>query len=142
MKKIVGPLAAAVLALAFAHAQASDARLASVRIGVDCKDDFAKFCKNPAPGSSPLRCILAHKSEIAPACLSALDAAMDPAAARGKQPQPPAHSCKDEFVKVCAGAKSGELKRCLQAHRGELSEFCRKMLDLSTSRPKKKPAKP
>jgi hypothetical protein len=109
----------------------------SARIGVDCKDDFKKFCKDEH-GSSVLKCMQGHRAETSAACLAAMDAAYKPApgtasGAGGKRPK----SCKDDFVRVCKGVKSDEFKACLKERRKELSDFCRKMIDgLEAPRPR------
>jgi hypothetical protein len=105
-------------------------KIDAARIGVDCKDDFQKLCKGE-PGGSMLECMQRHRAEVGEACRAAMDAGKGAgAAASGKRPP----SCKDDYVRVCKGAKSGELKACLKAHRKELSDFCRKIFDMTQSK--------
>ncbi len=121
-------MTALLLVLSFSIPSRADA-VDSARIGVDCKDDFKKLCKDEH-GSSVLKCMQAHRSETSAACVAAMDAAGKGApATAGKRPP----SCKDDFVRVCKGVKSGELKACLKEHRMELSEFCRKLVDMQAA---------
>lgn len=42
-----------------------------------CKADHAKFCKSTQPGGGRIvECLKSHEAELAPACKSALDAAL------------------------------------------------------------------
>ena len=80
-----------------------------------------------------------HKAEVAPACRVALDAlkgASLPASATPAAGQ--TSSCMPEFEKVCKGVKSKELGACLESHRTELSEFCRKIADSVVKAPSRR----
>lgn len=107
-------------------------KIDAARIGVDCRDDFKKLCKDE-PGASVLQCMERHRAQTSAACLAAIDAAKRGAPAAGAQR--PA-SCKDDFVRVCKGVKSGELKTCLKERRKELSDVCRKMFDMAQQKPR------
>lgn len=123
----------ALFALLLAVAAARPAAAADVRSGVvgvmaACRSDLRQFCR-PAPVGGPLKCLLDHKEEVQPDCRKALDSikglpapAAPAAAGRPK-------SCLPEFTKVCSGAKSKDFKACINAHRSELSSYCRKMAD-------------
>ena len=128
MKRTVGLSAVLFLALAASSAYAAP-KVDAARIGVECKDDFRKLCKDAA-GGSLVQCMEQHRAEVSAACRAAMDASKSGARAAGAHGQRPP-SCKDDFVRVCKGAKSGALRDCLKAHRLELSELCRKMFDMS-----------
>lgn len=104
----------------------------AARIGVDCKDDFKKLCKDEH-GASVLQCMERHRAEASAACRAAMDAAKS--GSQTAVAQRPV-SCKDDFVRVCKGARSGELKACLKERRKELSDFCRKMFDMTQTKDK------
>lgn len=120
----------AVLAVPSSHAAAM---VDSARIGVGCRDDFKRFCKGAAAGTL-IQCMDQHRAELGEACRSAIDVGKKGTGASTNAQRPP--SCKDDFVRVCKGVKSGELRSCLKTHRAELSDFCRKIYDMTYSKEK------
>ncbi len=122
---------ALLLSLSCTASSLAAPKVDAARIGVDCKDDFKKLCKGE-PGGSMLACMRRHRSEVGPACLAAMDGAKDAAPAAGAK-RPP--SCMNEYVRVCKGAKSGELKACLKTRREQLSDLCRKAFDAGSRKP-------
>jgi hypothetical protein len=118
-----------VLTLTGIAALAEDTNTAAVRVTVECKQDLRKLCR-PAPPGGPLKCLMDHKADVAPGCRKALDSTKGASLPSGAAPS---RSCLPEFQKVCQGAKSKELNSCLKAHRGDLSEPCRKVLDAAVS---------
>lgn len=132
MKRTTYLLALFLLFPSVALSSHSAPKIDAARIGVDCKDDFQRLCKGER-STSLVRCMNQHRAELGAACRSAMDAGK----AAGTTPsgqRPP--SCKDDFVRVCKGVKSGELKNCLKTRRNELSDFCRKIFDMTLSKEK------
>lgn len=115
----------ALAALLAAPASFAAPKVDAARIGVACKDDFKKLCKDSG-GGSMLECMEKHRAEVGEPCRAAMDEGKTAAPAAGaKRPK----SCKDEFVRVCKGVKSSAFKACLKERRTQLSDFCRMMVD-------------
>ena len=104
-----------------------------VRAETDCKSEINRLCKS-APAGTLRQCIEKHRTELGQSCSESIEASK--ALAKTKPSQRPP-SCNEDFVRVCKGVKSGELKHCLLSRRMELTEFCRKVVDLNESMEKK-----
>ena len=105
----------------------------AARSETDCKSEINRLCES-APTGTLRQCIEKHRTELGQSCSASIDASKALAkTAPGQRPP----SCNEDFVRVCKGVKSGELKNCLSSRRMELTEFCRKVVDLDESMEKK-----
>jgi hypothetical protein len=120
-------IVSALLACAGLSAAAQDTNTAAVGVTVACKQDLRKLCR-PAPHGGPLKCLMDHKTEVAPGCRKALDSIKGASLPADAPPSAKSGSCLVELQKVCKDAKSKDLNACLKAHGGELSAPCRKVL--------------
>jgi len=86
-----------------------------------CTPDIEAYCKTVEPGDGRiLRCLKAHQGRLSASCQSTLDAANSKIAALR-------WSCGPDVIRLCTGtlgSGSGEIMRCLQTHRSELSTRC------------------
>src|SRR6516162_7960069 len=138
-----------------------------------CGQDVRRFCVGMQPGGGRLvQCLSSHTTELSPACgntIAALQArrgTSNPSAENpATQPTPPVTvgnspakigsilraSCGPDVQRLCAGARrEGEVLKCLDSRRMELSKTCSLYFQGLGARPiarentpnKKRPSKP
>lgn len=123
MRTTIGLLLLAGVALA--------PRIASSQL-VACRADRERFCADvPLGGGRVLKCLEAHSSSLSDGCKQALGS-MAPAggsapAAGGTSARQACHEDAEKFCRDAAGDRA-QMKACLQAHAGELSNGCKSAL--------------
>jgi len=111
-KKIFVALSALSLSLLFA---AGSRVRAEERWEAPCKPDSEKFCK----GEKEMRaCLTKHEDELVPDCKKQVRNANV------------LEACNDDFEKLCKEERaSGQLSKCINDKKAQLSEKCRGVLD-------------
>ena len=125
------------------------------RLRTDCGQDFARLCRGTQPGGGRIiKCLLAHRSVLSPACrsdlagaraapaLAAVPSALPPATLAAVPPPSDSHyapppsgahnaspgnlkaSCGPDVQRLCASAPKDNIVKCLMSHRNELSGIC------------------
>ena len=90
-----------------------------------CKADVDKLCKDAPRGSGGVgRCLREHEAQLSEACKKAIDQVK---AEREAMKQ----ACAPDAERLCrdVGRGPGRVLGCLESHRNELGEACRKKLD-------------
>jgi hypothetical protein len=92
-----------------------------VEVSADCRNDVDRFCSDVEPGGGAIAaCLLGHEQELDPACRKSI------AEGRENVKKRVAGACAGDIEKLCKDVPAGgsRVQRCLEEHKGELSQGC------------------
>jgi hypothetical protein len=113
---------------------ATGAGAADAPKGRPCQPDIQKLCKDVKLGAGRIRdCLKEHAAQLSPGCKQMMDT--NQGIFGEAKPGSPRHraqgvleACKDDLDKHCKGIEpgGGRLQVCLDQHKSELSDSCKK----------------
>jgi Golgi apparatus protein 1 len=94
-----------------------------------CQQDAEKFCKDVQPGEGRImECMKGHKDELSQGCKDMFARKMSEYKGKPKDGSG-AWACQEDAKKFCKDVQPGEgrLIKCLDEHKGDLSQACTQM---------------